>query len=114
MNKGVLYKSERDPLAGHSKESMEILLRKKLSGRVLHAWTFGSINTNLLSNDSDIDLILVKETRTPFTLRSREFFDLLNITRMDILVYTPKELDEQLESNIGFWKSVKESMKQIL
>ncbi|MBK9294111.1 MAG: nucleotidyltransferase domain-containing protein [Oligoflexia bacterium] len=90
---------------------------KKLDGRVAAAYIFGSAADNTITKDSDIDLILVvNETNIPFVQRGFEFIDLHDIyPKIDILVYTQRELDEHLkDSALGFWKSAKASMKQIL
>jgi predicted nucleotidyltransferase len=92
-------------------------LQEKLKGRVSAAYVFGSASTKQISEDSDIDLIFIKENPTePFVKRAFEFIDLFEIfPRLDILVYSPKEFEAQLaDSQIGFWKSVRESLRRIL
>ena len=83
----------------------------------MEAYVFGSASTKEISSESDIDLILVKENVTEkFVKRAFEFQDLFEIfPRMDILVYTPAELQSQLaDSETGFWKSVRLSMQRII
>jgi len=92
-------------------------LKTRLEGRVINAYIFGSLSTGKLHNESDIDLILIKETNTKFIQRTFEFEDLFDIyPDIDILVYTQDEFDKKIkeESDIGFWKSVKEQMIQII
>lgn len=92
-------------------------ITKKLKGRVTSAYVFGSASTGDFSNASDIDLILVvAESSTPFIERGFEFKDLFDVyPKLDVLVYTEAELTQQLaDSDLGFWKSVRLSMKQIL
>ena len=89
----------------------------KLQGKVEEAYLFGSSATEKFHSGSDIDLIIVKDTNLPFALRAREFLDLHKIfPEIDILVYSKKELDLKinLNSEFGFWSSVKETMKKII
>lgn len=91
-------------------------LRDRLRGRVQAAYIFGSVSSGTFRGDSDIDLILVKDgPLEPFVRRGFEFLDLFALfPRIDLLVYTPKELEDQLaDSNVGFWKSVRQSMRRI-
>ncbi len=92
-------------------------ISSKLKGRVSAAYTFGSASTGDFSNSSDIDLILVvADSDTPFIQRGYQFKDLFAVyPKLDVLVYTESELAQQLaDSSLGFWKSVRLSMKQIL
>jgi len=83
-------------------------LSKTLKNRVLAAYIFGSIATNTYNKDSDIDLILIKETNENFITRSFEFIDILNIhPEIDILVYTKEEFEKGLSLDIPFWKNIK-------
>jgi predicted nucleotidyltransferase len=91
-------------------------IKSKLGSRVETAYVFGSAATGEITQDSDIDLILVvKESKIPFVQRGFEFLDLFEAyPRLDILVYTPEELSSQLaDSSLGFWKSARESMKPL-
>lgn len=92
-------------------------MRADLRGRVQAAYIFGSTSTGEYGTDSDIDVILVKAGVTElFPRRGFEFIDLFEIyPKIDLLVYTPAELEAQLaDSEIGFWRSVRLSMKPIL
>lgn len=91
-------------------------ISKKLNGRVLKAYVFGSAATAEISEDSDIDLILVvANSNRPFVQRGFDYLDLFEIyPKIDLLVYTENELAAQLaDSQIGFWKSVRESMREL-
>lgn len=91
-------------------------IKTRLEGRVLEAYVFGSASTGTISGDSDIDLILVKESvDQPFVRRGFEFEDLLEIyPKIDVLVYSRAELDAQLaDSETGFWKSVRGSLRRL-
>lgn len=92
-------------------------LTARLKGRVQRAYIFGSASTGAIHSDSDIDLILVNEdASTPFVQRPFKYLDLFDLyPALDVLVYTQEELARQLaDSEIGFWKSVRLSMKQII
>lgn len=101
-------------------ESLAELLKRiknQLRGRVLKVFVFGSASSGEFRDDSDIDLILVVENSSvAFVQRSLEFKDLFDIyPDLDILVYTPAELEAHLEhSQVGFWKSVRETLTRIL
>jgi len=88
-----------------------------LKGRVDAAYIFGSASSGTFNDDSDIDLIIVKDvSNVTFQDRALEFIDLYKIwPRLDVLVYTPTELQSQLaDSETGFWYSVKTTLKSIL
>lgn len=112
----ILVKIENDPLCGYTKEEFSNVLKSSLAGRVEEAWLFGSYTGNSFGKFSDIDLILVCETKLSFQLRNRMFDDLYDLgPEMDILVYTPLEFSD-LKSNpsTGFWKTVTETMVQLV
>jgi len=112
----ILVKYENDPLCGFDRGAFTEVLRKKLTGRVLEAWFFGSFTGKDFNRDSDIDLILVCDTDLPFPERNRSFDDIYDIgPEMDILVYKKEEFDK-IRSNppAGFWKSVIETMKPLI
>ena len=89
-------------------------LSRQLTGRVLRAYIFGSYGTVSFAPGSDVDLLLVRSTDRPFVERARSFEDLREIyPSLDILVYTPEELDAQLQSAVGFWASVRQSLREL-
>ncbi len=99
-------------------EKLEFILQKifvATQNRVEKAYVFGSAATGDFSRNSDIDLIFIQSTTTPFTERALVFSDLFDIyPRLDILVYTQAEFERQLaDSNVGFWKSVRLSLRLI-
>lgn len=92
-------------------------LKLALRGRVKAAYIFGSAAEGTISPESDIDLILVCGSITEkFVERPLAFADLFQIyPKLDILVYTQAELDQQLaDSATGFWKSVRLSMRKLI
>ena len=115
MSSLIKIKSEFD-LSQDKLEQILKNLSENLAKRVTSAYIFGSAARNDFSRNSDIDLILICETTEPFIVRPKAFSDLFDVyPRLDILVYTPQEFEAQLQdSSVGFWKSVRESLKKIV
>jgi predicted nucleotidyltransferase len=66
---------------------------------------FGSLAAGSSGEWSDIDLVIIKETNRRFLDRSKEVIQLLKpLVGIDILVYTPTEM-EQLSRDRGFVRS---------
>ena len=112
----ILIPNTRDPLYGYTRARITELFREKLAGRVLSAYFFGSFASDSMDRDSDIDLIIVKNTDTPFLERPAEFFDLLDLVpACDIFVYNPEELDKLTKDpSPGFWQDVTKGMKRFV
>jgi predicted nucleotidyltransferase len=74
--------------------------------------------TDQFHADSDLDLILIKDTDTNFIERPLEFDDILNISydcQVDLLIYTPAEFEKiKHEKKIGFWKQAFSSFRKII
>jgi predicted nucleotidyltransferase len=67
------------------------------SSLFIRAFVYGSAARGESDGCSDVDLILVRDTKLEFFDRIREVFDLVfAIPRADILIYTPRELDRML------------------
>ena len=115
-NEEILVSNTRDPLYGKSRAEIERLFRERLAGRVRRAYFFGSFAADTMDNDSDIDLLLVRETDEPFIERPAAFFDMLDIVpTCDILVYTPDEFAALTrDPSAGFWQDVTASMKRLI
>ena len=105
-----------DNLGGLSKEDVIQLLQQKLKGRVIKAYLYGSFIKDQFTRSSDIDLILITETKIPFVERGLEYFDLREwLPAIEPLIYTPDEFERlTADPSPGFWKSVVESMRQIV
>lgn len=92
--------------------------KKVLKGKVDAAYIFGSVADGSFHKDSDIDVILVCDSvkDLDFLKRPLRFNDLFEIyPRIDLLVYTSEEFESKMQdADLGFWKSVKNSMKQIV
>jgi predicted nucleotidyltransferase len=97
-------------------KGVEDLLREALMTRVEKAYLFGSVADGTYKADSDIDIILIKDSSLPFAKRGTEFLDLFEIhPEIDILVYSQVEFDRQLESpGPGFWRTVKQTMRRMI
>lgn len=113
----LIKASSSSTLSMERLENILTELKIQLQGRVQEAYIFGSASDGSITSESDIDLILVKSRITsPFVQRAFEFIDLFEVfPKLDILVYTREELDLQLaDSQLGFWKSVRLSMKRLI
>ena len=112
----ILIPNTRDPLYGYTRARITELFREKLAGRVLSAYFFGSFASDSRDRDSDIDLIIVKNTDTPFLERPAEFFDLLDLVpACDIFVYTPEEFYKLTKDpSPGFWQDVTKGMTRFV
>ncbi len=92
----------------------EASLVDRLRGRVDAAYVFGSYGTPAFKPGSDVDLILVMETELPFVERPRLFADLYQLYPvLDLLVYRADELERLLGEPVGFWASVRDSMRPL-
>ncbi len=70
---------------------------------------FGSYARGHVSRTTDIDLLVVKDTKKPFSERLSEVYDkIIPTVAADILVYTPDELDNMSEWNSFIKKILKE------
>lgn len=115
MSKVLIKSTSPALLNGMSRDEFLDILRKALDGRAESAYIFGSFWTDAFSSESDIDLIIIKNTTLRFMDRAQEFNDLYEIyCPMDILVYRPDEFETLIHEPRGFWKSVVESMRQIV
>lgn len=86
----------------------------RLAGRVEAAYLFGSYGTTAYRSGSDIDLILVTKTDQPFVERPQLFSDLYDLfPNLDLLVYRPEELAKLLQERIGFWASVRATLREL-
>jgi uncharacterized protein len=104
------------PLTAANIEGVKDKLKTALLGRVEKAYLFGSVADGTFKIDSDIDLILIKDSSLPFVQRGTEFLDLFDIhPELDIVVYSEAEFDRQLaRPGPGFWRSVEKSMRRLV
>ena len=68
---------------------------------------FGSYASGKIKNFSDLDLLVIKDTKSKFFDRLREVTKICNYDiGVDFLVYTPEEYNEQLEKNLFFREEI--------
>lgn len=105
-----------DNLKGNSKEKVIGEIRKKLQGRVISAYLFGSILSENFNLTSDIDLFIIYNTQKSFFDRIEDFSDLRQwLPVIEPLFYTPSEWERlTVTPSPGFWQSVVKNMKRII
>ncbi|EGD51640.1 DNA polymerase beta domain protein region [Thermoanaerobacter ethanolicus JW 200] len=75
---------------------VEVLIKEYQPEKII---LFGSLATNQINEWSDIDLIVIKDTDKSFYERLEEVVKVAKPTiGTDIIVYTPKEIEEMKES----------------
>src|SRR3990167_2257995 len=82
------------------RQTHEASLSKALARyRPSRAYLFGSRTRGDADAESDIDLLLIKETSQPFLERLKEFALLLpkDLPRVDAFIYTPEEFETMQE-----------------
>ncbi|EKP14357.1 MULTISPECIES: nucleotidyltransferase domain-containing protein [Leptospira] len=112
----VIVFPKRDPFGGMSREELIETIRSSVQGRVIHGFLFGSISRNEEHAYSDVDLILILDTKVPFLNRPELFPELLALpVELNLFVYTPQEWEKARDQSKypGFWKSVFEDMIRI-
>lgn len=86
---------------------VDLLARRYDPERVV---LFGSVVSGSMDEESDVDLLIVKDTPLPFHRRGSEVRALLRPLRlslpMDIIVLTPGELDAQLRGGNIFLETI--------
>ncbi len=99
-----------------STTDIEAFFQRKLSRHEIDAaYLFGSYVQGLASAWSDIDLLIVMPTTSPFIERSRAFDDLYELgLPIDVLVYTPEEFKTLKTSNSGFWKNFRNHHQRVI
>ena len=69
---------------------------------------FGSSATGVTSKDSDVDLLVIVKTNLPYHKRAKDIRKKLRdlLIPIDIIIYTPEEVDEWKEASSAFVTSV--------
>ena len=69
---------------------------------------FGSYARGNAKEDSDVDIMVIAESNLPRFKRSRELYKMFNPYpfSMDLLVYTPKEIEMGKQSSLTFVSQV--------
>lgn len=76
---------------------------------ILQAYVFGSFAAGDIHTTSDLDILIIKETKLPFLQRLEEIYCLFEPKlAMDIIVYTPEELADMREKNFFVSRIIKE------
>ena len=104
--------------SSQAKRDLERLLRKLIENySPQQIFLFGSYAYGQPDPDSDLDLLIVKETtKTPFQRRvevGRIVQDKTRRTPIQPLVITPKELDERLQSGDPFLTEIVEKGEKL-
>ena len=103
----AFYKGEerREKLRYH----LDLMLDKIKSRNVLKVILFGSLAKGELHRTSDIDLIIIEESKERFLDRLDDWYRFLQPeVALDLLVYTPKEISELIEWNRFIMRAVSE------
>ncbi len=71
---------------------------------MLRAWYSGSYVKGNAHKDSDIDLLIIAKSRLPRFKRSRMLYKLFRPYpfAMDLIVYTPQEIEKGKQSPVSF------------
>ncbi len=103
-------------LLDFSTDKIKKFIQNKLTKyKIIEAYLFGSLVQENASAWSDIDLLIVQSTTTPFLERARTFDELYELgIPIDVLVYTPEEFNQLKESDSGFWKNFKDNHLRII
>ncbi len=109
----ILRGKTREEFMEHLKSRIEEM---QVAG-LLEVWLFGSIvrEKDFSPGLSDIDMVVVMETDAPWAERTLPFDRLYEeISRLDLLVYTPQEWAIFLQSGNGFWEKLREEKIRLL
>lgn len=71
----------------------EILIKKYKPEKII---LFGSVSRGITHEGSDIDILIIKDSKKSFPDRIREVFDLTGSTLIEPLILTPKEIANRL------------------
>ena len=78
----------------------EILIREYAPEKLI---LFGSVAQGDIHEWSDLDLVVIKKTDKPLLERTEEILRLVRPkVGLDVLVYTPEELDSLVDERRGF------------
>jgi len=103
LNNNIAIKRE-NKLSKELNRWIKILIKEYNPKEII---LYGSLAKKNVSNWSDIDLIIIKETEKTFFERLREVLLLLDPkVGSDITVYTPEEFSELCRNNLFFQEEV--------
>ncbi|OKY75643.1 MAG: hypothetical protein BM485_07950 [Desulfobulbaceae bacterium DB1] len=96
-------------------EIREFLAAGLKNRNVEKAYIAGSVASGGAGAWSDIDLVVIKKTATPFPERPFEFVGLFDLgVPLDILVYTPEEIARMDANPTAFWRDVQKKWVRIV
>lgn len=112
----VLGKIQAEGLLALVNSELFAELSKLLKGKVKQAFVFGSRASENYDGSSDLDLLIIADTKKPFIHRRDDFEFLFDqIPELDLLVYTPEEFEKlSKENSTGFWQNINSEKKQIV
>jgi len=87
---------------------MQVATRLGTATNALRVILFGSYARGKPGDNSDVDLMIIAESDLPRFKRSRELYKLFRPYpfAMDLIVYTPKEIERSKESPVSFVSTV--------
>ncbi len=89
-------------------------LRQRLKPLAQHVFLFGSHARGQANADSDIDIIIVAETKRRAPTRAFDFGDALRpLGAVDVIVYTPSEWDQMKASGHPFLASIQSDLIEV-
>ncbi len=92
-----------------SQRTLRRELKRRLPADVKAAYLFGSYATRNAHDLSDIDLIVVYETRRAWPERFVDFPKVLALGNVDLLAYTPDEYTQLQRFPSAFWRELKKT-----
>lgn len=122
QNSSVKVTKKKSFLGLQSKSDFVSELINTFKGRCYKAYIFGSFFSDKFHSESDLDLILIADSKRPFIERALDFPELLDFKNardipLDLLIYTTLEWEKLVaegESHkVGFWPSVVKEMQII-
>lgn len=84
-------------------------LRRRLPTNVQAAFLFGSYASKSAHDLSDIDVVVVYETRRAWPERFVDFPKVLALGNVDLLAYTPEEYAQLQRFPSAFWREIRKT-----
>jgi predicted nucleotidyltransferase len=92
----------------HEQDIQQVAKRLGKAANAIQVILFGSYARGEATENSDVDLLIIAESKLPRFKRSRALYKLLRPYPfgMDILVYTPQEIETGRQSPVSFVSTV--------
>lgn len=97
-----------------SQRTLRRELKRRLPANVQAAYLFGSYATGDAHDLSDIDVVVVYETRRAWPARFVDFPKVLALGNVDLLAYTPGEYAQLQRSPSAFWRELRKTAVSLL